>query len=427
MLLDIVFFLYVLLCIVCFVIVGERTFHTITEKRIKYFIAFAICMIVLIPYAFGRYSMGMHFIYMCLILTVYIIMFQESIGLRIIHFFQVFLLEMVMEIVFINIFNMVLGDIVKEEWKELFGMILAMAVLWWITDCRWYKNTITYLSSLTKRQYIAIVIIMLGGAFQMAALNSARHYITNQGAILLLYTFSIVYLIAVLIGIIWFVKGIYSKEYYYKQNQQKEEIIDTQQKYFQAVYEKDREIRRFRHDISAQLGILRMLFEKGDLSAAQEHLTDMENEFSKTVAIKYHLGNDVLDVIVNQMYLKAKEKNIRIEVDGVIKDFKEINTYDLCTIFSNALSNAIEACENMNSAEKVIKVSLLEHNKTLLCRFINPATYEMYQAVSKKNTTKSDIKNHGFGVGNIYMAVEKNGGEVNYFFDEGELCLEIYL
>lgn len=425
MVLKIVYYLYLFLSGVSFFLLGEWTFHTRKRKWINYVIAFIITVFALSIYKIIPYINLVIFPFWQV--TVYCILFGERLGLRLIHFIEMYVLESAVEGFCVNIVEFCLAQYLEVEWIYLFGSILTIILFRFITVAKWYKRTMEYLASLTVKQYISIAGILMGGFTLLGGVRFIQPYLTNILVGKMMYVVSTVELMLVFIGVVWFIREVYNKEYYYKQNRLKEEIIDTQQKYVQLLYEKDQEIRRFRHDIASQLGCLSIFLENGDLTSAQRHLTNMEKEFEKTVAAKFHIGNEVLDVILNQMYVKAQGKNINLSVDGVITDFKEINTYDLCTIFSNALLNAIEACDVVENVEKNIRVTLVEHGNTLLCRFSNPATQEMYNATKESRTTKRDDKNHGFGVRNIYSAVENNGGEAVYLYENGELILEIYL
>lgn len=43
--------------------------------------------------------------------------------------------------------------------------------------------------------------------------------------------------------------------------------------------------------------------------------------------------------------LEAESKNIKVQFKGRVSDNVAIDMFDMCTIISNLLNNAIEACE----------------------------------------------------------------------------------
>lgn len=148
--------------------------------------------------------------------------------------------------------------------------------------------------------------------------------------------------------------------------------------------------------------------------------------FEELALFQYHTGSEILDVIIHQKYLETKEKGIKMKLEGRMDKTDSIDDYDLCILFSNALDNCIEACGKMQNAEKEIMISVLTHRKVLFFRFSNPATLEMYSTLKQGKTSKADWLRHGYGVENIRIVVKRNGGELNYIWEEGILTLEIF-
>ena len=216
------------------------------------------------------------------------------------------------------------------------------------------------------------------------------------------------------------------KKYYVEQNQLKEEYIRTQQDYYKMIYEKDKEMRSFRHDVANQIGLLQMLVEQGKMEEAKQQLIGISHDFHRATVQKIQVGNEMLDAILSMMNQKAVEKGVKLEISGELQNESRHNVYELCTIFTNAINNAIEACCKLDK-EKKVQVKLVEHNQSLCCIFENPANEVMYQAVLEEKTTKEDAENHGHGVKNIRRAVERLEGEMEYRYEDGKIRLEIML
>ena len=89
----------------------------------------------------------------------------------------------------------------------------------------------------------------------------------------------------------------------------------------------------------------------------------------------------------------------------------KISAYDLCTIFSNLLSNALEAAEK--SAEKRISMECRYTKESIIIITNNTFKDEGQFRHSKIITTKKDIEYHGFGVENIKDAVVRNHGMID--------------
>lgn len=85
---------------------------------------------------------------------------------------------------------------------------------------------------------------------------------------------------------------------------------------------------------------------------------------------------------------------------------------DLCTILSNALDNAIEACEKISSDEQkiiLVKCSYIKHIQFIWIS--NPVAEDVKIINNTVETSKADKNIHGIGLYNIRRTVAKYEGE----------------
>lgn len=108
---------------------------------------------------------------------------------------------------------------------------------------------------------------------------------------------------------------------------------------------------------------------------------------------------------------------------------------DICSIFANALDNAIEACENMpEERERIIRLEIKKAGQFFAIKLIN--TYEERREGinlgklfdgKERRTSKKDKSLHGYGTQNINATVEKNNGILKSEAGEGWFTLSIML
>lgn len=412
-------------------VVEEAIFHNRVKSRKCYAVVGGVYLLIMVPTILFT-ERPSYLIILILNISLYVLLFQGKLWSQVVHFLGVYMFTGMVESMVsgIGIFllqqslNNLEISLVSGGVRLLFAVISAVFVFVVVTS-EWTQKFIKYFRALKWFQYAAIIMIVLSGTLLMAMSEVILEFIDNKEVGAVLHIVIIFLLGTTFVGIIWFVSNVYGKEYYLKQNQLKEEIIRTQQQYYQNIYENDREMRKFRHDIYSQLGCLQLLLLENKNEQALKHLEMIEGDFKRLSVYKYHTGNEILDVIINQKYLEAKKRGIHICVEGRLNRTDFMDSYNLCTIFVNAINNGVEACESMEVVEKVINVSIVEHGNTVFFQFINPATREMYEAVKQNKTTKEDVQNHGLGVENIRMAVELNRGEMEYRYSDERLILEI--
>ena len=113
--------------------------------------------------------------------------------------------------------------------------------------------------------------------------------------------------------------------------------------------------------------------------------------------------------------------------DGKLLDYMHVT--DICSIFGNALDNAIEHVILIPDPEKRLIHLTVSAQKGFV--FIKIENY--CEAEISKNeedlitTTKKDSKNHGFGLKSIRTAVEKYDGSVAFGVQQNWFELKILL
>lgn len=161
------------------------------------------------------------------------------------------------------------------------------------------------------------------------------------------------------------------------------------------------------HDIKHQIEGLRSL---DNSKEKNEWLDNMEHdlgEYEETITT----GNAVLDTLLTSKNIVCRKNDISLTcvIDGNLLDF--MSSMDLCSIFGNALDNAIESVIKLeNEEERLIHVSLSTQKGFVLILFENYCREVLNFEKGIPRTTKADNKNHGFGIKSIQYTVKKYDG-----------------
>ena len=86
---------------------------------------------------------------------------------------------------------------------------------------------------------------------------------------------------------------------------------------------------------------------------------------------------------------------------------------DICTIFGNALDNAIEYEEKIKDKKKrLIRVAVYSQNRFIMIRVENYCEVRLAEEDSLPETTKKNKEYHGYGLKSIRTTAEKYGGSM---------------
>ena len=195
-----------------------------------------------------------------------------------------------------------------------------------------------------------------------------------------------------------------------------------QKEYMESAITDDEELRRFRHDYKNHMLVVNTLLESGKTEEARSYLSAMQEPLQDAMH-KIKSGNLVADTILNHKAQTAAQEQTALHFVGHIPA-EGIRSDDLCTIFSNLLDNAVEACRR-SPGDKQIFVDAKTAQGNFLLSITNPTQGEPPD--NARRTTKADRRNHGFGLKNVERAVKKYGGTLQIGVQNGMFSADVLL
>lgn len=163
------------------------------------------------------------------------------------------------------------------------------------------------------------------------------------------------------------------------------------------------------HDLKNQLIAIKA---ETDPEKREAYIDDMQSGI-KTFEAQHKTGNQVVDTMLTTKHMYCIKNNITLTsvADGHLLD--KMDVADICTIFGNALDNAIEYEMKVKDIEKrLIHLTLHEQNNFVLIQIENYYEGNLELADALPHTTKKDKQNHGYGLKSIRHTVQKYDGIV---------------
>ena len=113
-----------------------------------------------------------------------------------------------------------------------------------------------------------------------------------------------------------------------------------------------------------------------------------------------------------------------MKIRGTLPAFIMVSDSDLCVLLSNALENALHACQPFATAGTacIIDVQFYEREGRFFLQVINPCGEGIH---FEKGIPISDQPNHGIGVQSICAIVQQYGGVYTFMVQEGQFILRL--
>lgn len=178
------------------------------------------------------------------------------------------------------------------------------------------------------------------------------------------------------------------------------------------------------HDLKNHMIALRST---EDAPLRQQYLDQLEKDIHSYEALS-RTGSQVLDTLLTSKSLHCMQHKIDLTyvIDGSLFDFMDV--MDICSIFGNALDNAIECEKKIKDYDKrMIHINAFSEKNFLIIRFENYYEGDIQFDKGLPVTTKKQAAAHGYGLKSLRYTVHKYDGEVNIDTDDSWFSLRILI
>lgn len=173
-----------------------------------------------------------------------------------------------------------------------------------------------------------------------------------------------------------------------------------------------------KHEIAAILG--------GNNPESQENLKEIQERISIYSSIA-RTGNDTLDIILTEKSLRCENYEITFSymIDGQSLAF--MSTVDICSLFGNALDNAIESVMNVEPEKRFISLSVSCAKNFLSIHTENFCDKKLKFEDDLPVTQKDDKNFHGYGVKTIRLIVQKYKGHMAMYTENNLFHMDVMI
>ena len=203
--------------------------------------------------------------------------------------------------------------------------------------------------------------------------------------------------------------------------------LQLQKSYYEELDQNQQQIRKIRHDMNNHLSVIEGLLKKGDIQNALEYFEDLAGHVR--TGTRRFCKDSIVNAVLNAKYTAAEDAAIdsffHVDIDKILG----IDAVSLCTIFSNTLDNAIEACLKIPETEK--------RHLSLKARYTDNGYFSYEIVNSKRNevkkkkdaflTDKKDARSHGLGIVSVSDVVRRYDGTLDITYTEDEFRVVILI
>ncbi|MFT4104166.1 MAG: ATP-binding protein [Lacrimispora sp.] len=202
--------------------------------------------------------------------------------------------------------------------------------------------------------------------------------------------------------------------------QREKDMLDAQFRLAQTEFASLRQLQQnaasYRHDMRHHFALLQGLASKEHIEGIKEYLQTAQSDMDAITPTRF-CGNETVNLILSTFATKAKQGSIMLTVDAKLPDLLPFSDTELCSLLSNALENAIHACEQIpDSNKRIIRLRMYSKNNKLCIDLHNSFQAE---PIFQQGLPVSKEQGHGFGTKSMAHIVEKHGGVFQFSVKDG--------
>ena len=204
-----------------------------------------------------------------------------------------------------------------------------------------------------------------------------------------------------------------------------QKYLNVQKENYEYLEYREEETKKFRHDYRNHLNSLQILCKEKRYEDVENYIDNISERFdnyNKYISV----CNSFVDAILNYYYQKISKNGSKFNVSGKMPIVCNIVMFDLCTIISNLLDNALEALENNEEKDRWIEMTFRYDELMIYCNVVNPYCGEL-NIYNNKIMTKKNTKSHGYGLVNVKRSVELYDGSIEIKTENGLFVVLIAL
>lgn len=209
--------------------------------------------------------------------------------------------------------------------------------------------------------------------------------------------------------------------------QQAQKVLDTQLtqsvREINALRESQVLASQYRHDLRHHLQYVSACIEAGQTDQAKNYIACICQEI-EAQKVQHYCENEAANLILSAFVGRAKKDGIHMRIQGTLPASIGITDSDLCVLLSNALENALHACQELaaEGTSCVIEVQFYQRDGKLFLQVTNPCP----EGIPFENGIPvTDRPGHGIGVQSICTIVQRHGGIYTFTVQNGNFILRL--
>ena len=192
-----------------------------------------------------------------------------------------------------------------------------------------------------------------------------------------------------------------------------------------GLRESDRQASAYRHDLRHHMQYLSDCIENGQTERAQSYIHQVCDEIEAR-RVRRFCENEAVNLLLSSFAQRTEDSGIPLRIRAEVPQFLPVAETDLCVLLSNALENALHACQHLRAEGKGGDIEVVAYEKS--GKFFLQVSNTCAPGVRfRGGLPVTDTAGHGIGVRSICPVVERYNGVYSFAEKDGRFVLRASL
>lgn len=205
------------------------------------------------------------------------------------------------------------------------------------------------------------------------------------------------------------------------------EQMALSEKYYATIVGQVEQTRAYNHDLRYHIKVLSGLCSSEDIQGIKNYISDMGRELPESLP-KQYCSIGAVNALLEYYAQLCRRRNIDFRCHVHIPSDTKIMPVHLCVIFGNALQNALEAQQELNTdTARYIELKAAYANGKLAISVCNPCPAEPAQNEDGGYRTSKKESGHGIGINSIETTALHYNGWSRAVWEDGIFSVQVVL
>lgn len=207
--------------------------------------------------------------------------------------------------------------------------------------------------------------------------------------------------------------------------QEENSCIILFEKQYETLKNNIEETRRARHDLHHHLSVIDYFLYQNDYDGLRGYLKEYRASFPSSKGLPL-CDNQVVDAVAGYYYSLAEQSKVETTFFLMLPKKLPLPDNDFCSLFSNILENALEACMRMKKEKPFIRITAKMEGSSMMVLIVENS-YEGEILCKGDLFLSSKREGTGVGLASVQSIAKKYNGLVKLEYEKGIFCASVFL